>query len=108
MSITRVSDLLKQNNESNTQTSMKSTMVGKEKVMSYEDIVDVQKKRDEKATAVAGWRGRKRKNFAFVPVPKSKKKPRAAEIAEATEEFKALGIESFCSVFCFYTGSELH
>lgn len=44
-------DLFKQNNESNTRTSSNSTMVGKGKVMSYEDILEVQKKRDEKEAA---------------------------------------------------------
>jgi hypothetical protein len=52
-------DLFKQNNESHTRTSMKSTMVGKGKVMSYEDIMEAQKKRDEKDAVEAGRRGQK-------------------------------------------------
>jgi hypothetical protein len=44
-------DLLKQNNESNTRSSISSTMVGKGKVMSYEDILEVQRKRNEKEAA---------------------------------------------------------
>jgi hypothetical protein len=61
------SDLFKQNNESNTRASTKSTVVGKARVMSYEDIVEAQRKREEKDAAVARRRGRKRKNSASTP-----------------------------------------
>jgi hypothetical protein len=38
------SDLFEQNNEGNTRASTKSTVVGKARVMSYEDIVEAQRK----------------------------------------------------------------
>ena len=41
-----------QNNESNCRQSTRSTVVGKAKVMSYEDIVEAQAKRDAKEAAV--------------------------------------------------------
>jgi len=40
--------LFEQNNEARSRISAKSTVVGKAKVMSYEDIVEAQKKRDAK------------------------------------------------------------
>jgi hypothetical protein len=45
------SDLFKQNNESKTRVSIKSTVVGKARVMSFEDITEARKKRDEKDAA---------------------------------------------------------
>jgi hypothetical protein len=62
-------DLFKQNNESNTRVSRNSTVVGKGKVMSYEDIAEAQRKRDEKEAARTSRRGRKRKNSAPAPAP---------------------------------------
>ena len=44
--------LFEQNNESNCRQSTRSTVVGKAKVMSYEDIVEAQAKRDAKEAAV--------------------------------------------------------
>ena len=58
--------LFKQNNEAKVRRSTKSTVVGKAKVMSYEDIEDARAKRaaKEEATAGKGKRGRKRKSPA--------------------------------------------
>ena len=41
-----------QNNESNCRQSTRSTVVGKAKVMNYEDIVEAQAKRDAKEAAM--------------------------------------------------------
>ena len=60
-------DLVKQNNESNVRASTKSNVVGRRMVMSFEDIIEAQKRRDEKEAAAAGRRGRKRKRTAFHP-----------------------------------------
>jgi hypothetical protein len=67
--------------------------------MSYEDIAEAQRKRDEKEVAGTGRRGRKRKNFAPAPAPRRGKNLRAEEVEEAREEIKALRMGSFCSVF---------
>jgi len=57
--------LVEQNNESNSRRSIRSTMVGKAKVISYEDIGEAQAKRDAKeATVVKGKRGPKRESSA--------------------------------------------
>jgi hypothetical protein len=90
-------DLFKQNNESHVRESSNANMVGKAKIMSYEDIQKEQKKRAEKETAGTGRRGRKRKNSA--PGPWQRKKSRAEEIAEAYSEIQASGMGDYCSVF---------
>lgn len=60
--------LFEQNNESKCRQSTRSTVVGKAKVVSYEDIVEAQAKRDEKAaTAARRKRDVKRKGTAAVP-----------------------------------------
>jgi hypothetical protein len=40
--------LFEQNNESRTRASTRSTVIGKAKVMGYEDLVEAQRKRDAK------------------------------------------------------------
>jgi hypothetical protein len=49
--------LFEQNNEKTTRTSMKATVVGTAKVLSYEDIVEAQQKRDMKDAETAAVRG---------------------------------------------------
>ncbi|KAF2023967.1 hypothetical protein EK21DRAFT_79734, partial [Setomelanomma holmii] len=60
--------LSKMNNEAKVRRSTKSQVLGKAKVMSYEDLEEAQAKRKEKEKAVAGKaaRGRKRKAPALV------------------------------------------
>jgi hypothetical protein len=60
-------DLIKQNNESHVRASTKSTVVGKGIVMSFEEIRETRKKREEKEAVAVGKRGRKRKSTASVP-----------------------------------------
>jgi hypothetical protein len=91
-------DLFRQNNESRTKESSNSNMVGKAKIMSYEDIQEAQKKRYEKEAA--GTR-RKRKNSA--PEPWRNKKSREEEMEQANFEIQALGI-LFCLLITSITG----
>lgn len=63
------------NNEAKVRRSTKSVVVGKAKVMSYEDIEEARAKRaaKEEATAGKGKRGRKRKSPALeVDVPEQR------------------------------------
>jgi hypothetical protein len=90
-------DLFKQNNESHTRESTNSKMLGKAKIMSYEDIQEAQRKRDEKDATGTGRRGRKRKNSA--PQSGVGKKSREEEVAQAHSEIQACGLEAHCSVF---------
>jgi hypothetical protein len=72
-------------------------VVGKAKVMSYEDILEAQARRDMKeATVVKGKRGRKRKSSASVVA--NTKKPRKSEVEVAKDEIEALGLGDYCSV----------
>jgi hypothetical protein len=90
-------DLFQQNNESTTRASRNSTMVGKGKVMSYEDIVQAQRKRDEKKAATKGRPGRKQKTASSSPG--RRKESQADEIEGARREIKTSGLEKYCSVF---------
>jgi hypothetical protein len=88
--------LFEQNNEKTTHKSMKATVVGSARVMSYEDIVEAQKQRDIKeATAEAG-RGRRTKRNASTQV--LGKRSRGQELEEAEHEIMVLRMEEYCSV----------
>ena len=92
--------LFEQNNESNFRQSTRSTVVGKAKVMSYEDIIEAQAKRDGKeAVPAKGIRGRKRKSSA--PVVVEAKRARKSEVEVAEGEIEALGLGNYCSVLKF-------
>ncbi len=89
--------LFKQNKESKSRKSTRSTVVGKAKVMSYEDIVEAQVKRDAKeAVVVKGKRGRKRK--ASAPEQRQAKRTRKSEIEVVEEQIEAEGMGNYCSV----------
>jgi hypothetical protein len=75
-------------------------VVGKSKVMSYDDIVEAQAKRDAKdAAVVKGKRGPKRKSSA--PMLAEAKRTRKSEVEVAEDEIKAMGLENHCSVLQF-------
>jgi hypothetical protein len=79
---------------------MRSAVVGKAKVMIYEDIVEAQAKHDAKEDAVVkGKPGRKRKSPASV-VAQAKRAPKS-EVEVAQEEIKALEFGHRCSVLSF-------
>lgn len=84
-----------QNNEKVTRQSVKSTVVGSAKVMSDEDIIDAQAKRDAK---VAG-RPSIRKKSAHADSRKMDSRSRQVERDE--EEINALGLRDYCSVLRF-------
>lgn len=106
--------LFQQNNESKRRKSTKSTVVGKAKVMSYNDIVEAQAKRAAKeaareaaketiketikeAAAIKGKCSRKRKGPG--PAGATAKKARRSEAEAAKDEIAVAGIGSYCSVF---------
>jgi hypothetical protein len=89
--------LFKLNKESKTRKSTRSTVIGKAKVMNYEDIIEAKAKRDAKEAAVAkGKPGRKRKASAQVKGPA--KRARKSELEVAEEEIAALEFGSHCFV----------
>ena len=89
--------MFQQNNEKEPHQSSRSTVVGKAKVMSYEDIVEAQAKRDAKETAVVkGKPGRKRLASALVAA--QAKQTRKSETEVAMQEIEAEGLGNHCSV----------
>jgi hypothetical protein len=94
--------LFEQNNEKTTRTSIKATVVGTAKVMSYEDIVEAQQKRDmkeEEAAAVQGRRVSKRNKATLSQV--IGKRSRSHEREKGIEEIRAFYLEKYCSVLKF-------
>jgi hypothetical protein len=89
--------LFKQNNEKTTRTLIKATVVGTAKVMSYEDIVEAQEKRDMKDAETVTVRGRRTKRDG-APSKIIGKRTRSHEREEAIDEIRASGIEEYCSV----------
>jgi len=80
-------------------------VLGKAKVMSYEDIEEARAKRAAKAQAAAGKgkRGRKRKSpaeEAGAPESAKAKMARMGEAQVTEDEIVALGMEDRCSVSC--------
>ena len=91
------SNLFKQNNEKECRKSARSTVVGKAKVMSYEDIKAAQAKRDAKEAAlVKGRPGRKRKSSA--PTAGKAERTKKSELEAEKEEIEAEGFGNYCSV----------
>ncbi|KAE8440294.1 hypothetical protein EG329_009812 [Mollisiaceae sp. DMI_Dod_QoI] len=91
--------LFEQNNEKVTRKSIKATVVGSARVMSYEDIVEAQKQRDMKdAATVTGGRGSKRRNLTVQVLGK---RSRGQEFEEAEHEIRASGMAGYCSVLDF-------
>jgi hypothetical protein len=89
--------LFEQNNESNCRKSVRPTKVGEAKVISYDDIVEAQAKRDAKEGAVReGKRGAKRKGCAPKKAPA--KRARKSEVEVAVDEIETIGLREYCSV----------
>jgi hypothetical protein len=88
--------LFEQNNEKMTRSSVRSTVTGTAKIMTYEDIMEAQRKRDikEATTAAAKTAGRKRQNAGIG----GNKRSSAEELEHGRREIRALGLEEYCSV----------
>jgi hypothetical protein len=90
--------LFEQNNEKTTRQSVKSTMPGKARIMTYDDIVKTEQKRAVKVGAVGAKRGRGRPKSSK---PGNEKISSADELEIGKGEIKALGLEEYCSVLRF-------
>ena len=88
-----------QNNEKKTREAGRSTVVGKAKVMSYEDIVEARKKRDLKIAKNSDRGRRKPKRKVEEPHPPPKTQARKDELILAEREVVASGLADFCTVF---------
>jgi hypothetical protein len=92
--------LFEQNNEKTTYMSIKATIIGTTKVMSYKDIVEAQQKHDMKDAETVVVRGRRTKRDG-APSKIIGKRTHSHERDEAVEEIRALGMEEYCSVLKF-------
>ena len=83
--------LTRMNNEAKVRRSTKSVILGKAKVMSYEDIEEARAKRAAKEVVKGkGKRGRKRKSAApEAGEPESELEPEVAPMIEAPEPWRA-------------------
>jgi hypothetical protein len=79
----------------NVRWSVRSTVVGTAKVMSYEDIVEAQTDRDAKAT------GRISKRKKSAPTAGQERGSCSQEVEKAGEEIGTLGLANYCSVLHF-------
>jgi hypothetical protein len=90
--------LFEQNNEKTTRQSVKSTMPGNARIMTYDDIVEAEQKRAAKVGAAGAKRGERHPKSSK---PGEGKRSRADELEIGKHEIKALGFEEYCSVLQF-------
>jgi hypothetical protein len=96
-----IQGLLEQNSEKRSRNSLKRTVVGRGRIMSYEDIVEVRKQRVEKEAAKKGMqkpKGRRRRVDATrceVASPLSK------EFYAAEAEIRTMDLGNYCGVLRF-------
>jgi hypothetical protein len=88
--------LFEQNNKKTTRLSTRSTVTGTARVMTYEDIVEAQRKRDVKEAITTGTPQGSRKHQKSVAV--GHQNSRVEELEHGKSEIKALGLEEYCSV----------
>lgn len=86
--------LFQQNNEKTIRQSVRSTVTGNAKIMTYEDIVGAEQKRVAKLSAKSAKRGQRSKRSEG-------KRSRAEEMEISTREIEASGLEGYCSVIQF-------
>ena len=91
--------LFEQNNEKTSRMSVRSTVVGSARVMSYEDIVEAQRKRDIKDGA--GARPNQKSSQRTRCKSTRSEKSLAEEVEDGSCEIKALGLEQYCSILHF-------
>ncbi len=87
--------LFAQNNEKAYRQSTRSTVIGNTKIISYDDIVEAQKKRDAKED------GRIAKRKCLGRPPGQGIRSRAQDVAKAEEEINTLGLANYCSILQF-------
>ena len=84
--------LREQNDEKKVRKSVKSTVVGTAKVMSFEDLMEAQKKRDEKEADQSRRSGRARKKYVPAPAQKHEKQPPATQVDRKTSANEGTGL----------------
>lgn len=90
--------LFEQNNEKATRKSIKATVVGSARVMSYEDIVEAQKQRDIKDAATVTRSQQSKRNPTAQVLGK---RSRGQALEDAEHEIRASRMAGYCSVLDF-------
>jgi hypothetical protein len=93
--------LFEQNNEKTTRLSMRATVVGTAKVMSYKEIVEAREKSVIKETKVPKQPQRGYKRQATAAMGDGYKRRRLEEAEKANREIEALGLSNYCSILQF-------
>jgi len=76
--------------------------VGTAKALSYEDIIEAQRKRNVKDAESVAARGRRTSKRSTLALSQAiRKRSRSQEKEEAINEIRASGIEKYCSVLKF-------
>ena len=91
--------LFEQNNEKTTRLSIRPIVTGTAKVMTYDDIIEAQRKRDVKEATTTGAK----KQVASVRVLRlgECKRSRVDELEHGRREIKTPGLEEYCSILQF-------
>ena len=86
-------ELRQQNNEKKRRQSARSRVVGNARILSYEAILEAEKRREENTARGAQPQDTRRSGQA--------KKKRRPELENAEGEIRGQGLENYCSVFWF-------
>ena len=90
-----------QNNEKKARSIVKSTVVGKAKIMAYEDIVEAQEKRDERQAGKSSSKAGKRNGKPPQSPTSLRKHSLVQEEKNANHEIAVVGLSGFCSILRF-------
>lgn len=93
--------LLKQNNERTVRKSVKSTVAGTAKVMSWRDLVEAHDKREAKEADRHSRSRRTSKPPKLTQPANSREKSRSVEADIGSREIEAMGLGDHCSVLQF-------
>ena len=92
---------LDQNNESRTRQSVKSTIVGRAKMMEYADVVAAQEKRDKAEARPKGGKGGKRKQKTPLLAVESSGSEQSKGLEQGERKIETSGLTGYCSVLRF-------
>ncbi|KIW21929.1 hypothetical protein, variant [Cladophialophora immunda] len=100
-------NLFEQNNEKKTRSSTRSTVIGRAKIMAYDDILAARTKRAAEESGIADQArkpGKRQKPGPKLPKPLgrfSDAATRAKELGKGMGEIDPTGLESYCSILHF-------
>ena len=93
----RIRLLEKQNDEKKVREAARPTVLGKGKILSWEDVVAAQKKQKEKAVSKGRRVVRKTKGKAAALQPCRRERAQVEEVVEAERTIAAAGLSGFCT-----------